>query len=322
MPARNAARHPAAQGDGPPAGGPQATHQRTRRGTRRAEARRRAQLPALVVRPEGAAQVALLGPAQLRQIAAACAADGFRREERAVSAHDAVSRARDAAVGGRALPARGPAAGLGASIRCRGSRSTLQSADAACWSSISPIPIACSRSRPCSSDLKQRKVSLVTAWPGDAPQRREGARRRRPTKADVFAVRLPTLLVANKADLLAHADDRPGGARRTRGTALPDAARLGRDGAGARRARRRGCGRRWASCASTPRRQASPRCTTGRSRLRRGEQTVGDVARLVHRDMAKTLKYARVWGLSVVAEGQHVGRDHALADRDVVELHT
>jgi ribosome-interacting GTPase 1 len=29
-----------------------------------------------------------------------------------------------------------------------------------------------------------------------------------------------------------------------------------------------------------------------------------------------------VWGPSVVAEGQHVGRDHVLADRDVVELHT
>ena len=56
--------------------------------------------------------------------------------------------------------------------------------------------------------------------------------------------------------------------------------------------------------------------------LRHGEQTVGDVARLVHRGLASTLKYARVWGRSVVAEGQHVGREHVLADRDVVELHT
>ena len=56
--------------------------------------------------------------------------------------------------------------------------------------------------------------------------------------------------------------------------------------------------------------------------LRRGEQTVGGVARLVHREMAKSLKYARVWGRSVVAEGQHVGRDHVLADRDLGELPT
>jgi uncharacterized protein len=55
--------------------------------------------------------------------------------------------------------------------------------------------------------------------------------------------------------------------------------------------------------------------------LRHGEQTVADVARLVHREMARTLKYARVWGTSVAADGQHVGRDHVLADRDVVELH-
>ena len=54
--------------------------------------------------------------------------------------------------------------------------------------------------------------------------------------------------------------------------------------------------------------------------LRRG-QTVEDVARLVHKDLARSLKYARVWGKSGF-DGQHVGRDHLLADGDVVELHT
>jgi len=56
--------------------------------------------------------------------------------------------------------------------------------------------------------------------------------------------------------------------------------------------------------------------------LRMGEQTVADAARLVHREMARTLKYARVWGSSVAADGQHVGRDHRLADGDTLELHT
>jgi len=55
--------------------------------------------------------------------------------------------------------------------------------------------------------------------------------------------------------------------------------------------------------------------------LRAGEQTVADAARLVHRDMERTLKYARVWGRSVTADGQHVGREHCLADGDVLELH-
>jgi len=54
--------------------------------------------------------------------------------------------------------------------------------------------------------------------------------------------------------------------------------------------------------------------------LRRG-QTVADVARLVHRDLVRTLRYARVWGQSGF-DGQQVGPEHAVADGDVVELHT
>jgi ribosome-interacting GTPase 1 len=54
--------------------------------------------------------------------------------------------------------------------------------------------------------------------------------------------------------------------------------------------------------------------------VRRG-QTVSDVARLVHRDIAASLKYARVWGEESF-DGQQVGRDHVVADGDVIELHT
>jgi len=53
----------------------------------------------------------------------------------------------------------------------------------------------------------------------------------------------------------------------------------------------------------------------------RAGQTVEDVARLVHRDLPRTLRYARVWGKSGF-DGQHVGREHRLDDGDVVELHT
>jgi ribosome-interacting GTPase 1 len=48
--------------------------------------------------------------------------------------------------------------------------------------------------------------------------------------------------------------------------------------------------------------------------------TVLDLARLVHRDLEHSLKFARVWG-SGVFDGQTVGRDHILQDADVVELH-
>ena len=45
-----------------------------------------------------------------------------------------------------------------------------------------------------------------------------------------------------------------------------------------------------------------------------------DLAVKVHRDLAKTLKHAKVWGIAA-QDGQTVGREHPLADRDVVELH-
>ena len=48
--------------------------------------------------------------------------------------------------------------------------------------------------------------------------------------------------------------------------------------------------------------------------------TVEDLAGKVHRDLLDGLKYAKVWGESA-HDGQTVGREHVLADRDLVELH-
>jgi hypothetical protein len=41
----------------------------------------------------------------------------------------------------------------------------------------------------------------------------------------------------------------------------------------------------------------------------------------VHRDFTETLKSARIWGTGVF-DGQTVGREHILHDKDVVELHS
>lgn len=49
--------------------------------------------------------------------------------------------------------------------------------------------------------------------------------------------------------------------------------------------------------------------------------TVAELAGKVHRDLEDAVKSARVWG-SGVHDGQTVGRDHVLNDKDVVELHT
>jgi uncharacterized protein len=48
--------------------------------------------------------------------------------------------------------------------------------------------------------------------------------------------------------------------------------------------------------------------------------TVVDVADTVHHDLAASLAGARVWGPSARFDGQRVGREHEVADGDVVEI--
>jgi ribosome-interacting GTPase 1 len=49
--------------------------------------------------------------------------------------------------------------------------------------------------------------------------------------------------------------------------------------------------------------------------------TVEDVAHLVHKDVAASLRFARLWG-SGKFDGQQVGKDHPVNDGDIVELHS
>jgi uncharacterized protein len=54
--------------------------------------------------------------------------------------------------------------------------------------------------------------------------------------------------------------------------------------------------------------------------LKRGG-TLLDVAELVHRDLAATFKYARVWGAAVLSPGAQMKADYVVHDKDVVEIH-
>jgi uncharacterized protein len=49
--------------------------------------------------------------------------------------------------------------------------------------------------------------------------------------------------------------------------------------------------------------------------------SVEALAERIHNDLAASLKFAKVWG-SGLHDGQSVGKDHILAEQDVVELHT
>ena len=48
--------------------------------------------------------------------------------------------------------------------------------------------------------------------------------------------------------------------------------------------------------------------------------TVQELAEIIHRDLAKNMKYARVWGRSVKIQGQRVGPEFVLDDGDLVEI--
>ena len=136
--------------------------------------------------------------------------------------------------------------------------------------------------------------------------------------ADPFALRLPTLLLANKADRLADADAELRAFLELTGLRYPALAVSATAG--------RGLGEigPWLfnHLGIVRVYTRAPGRAPDRDRpfiLRRGH-TVEDVARLVHKDMARSLRYARVWAKSGF-DGQQVGREHPVADGDVIELH-
>jgi hypothetical protein len=53
--------------------------------------------------------------------------------------------------------------------------------------------------------------------------------------------------------------------------------------------------------------------------LKRGSSVL-DMAKAVHMDFARKLKYARIWSKAKY-QGQMVNRDHILEDEDIIELH-
>jgi ribosome-interacting GTPase 1 len=201
---------------------------------------------------------------------------------------------------------------------------TLQTADACLLVVDLADPDCLQHVASVQEELARRRTSLVTRWPGEAgaatADPAAGAHGAAPPEDDVFALRLPTLLLANKADLLDHADtdlevlaelEEPHFP--TRLVSALTGAGLGDLGGWLWRAL--GLVRVYTKAPGRPAERERP------FTLRAGEQTVADAARLVHRDLARTLRFARVWGQSVTADGQHVGREHRLADGDVLELH-
>jgi ribosome-interacting GTPase 1 len=175
--------------------------------------------------------------------------------------------------------------------------------------------------------LDQKKVTLDEEWTGaragdaaaGAAGGEDGERAERDDDEvpDPFRVHLPTLLVANKSDL----DPDPDEVRVLEdllGVRFPAVAVSAETGAGLEEIGPLlfgglGIVRVYTKAPGRPADTKRP------FTVRRGD-TVLDVARLVHKDIAASLKFARLWG-SGQFDGQQVGADHQMADGDIVELH-
>jgi ribosome-interacting GTPase 1 len=273
--------------------------------------------PALVIRPEGAAQVALLGAPNAGKslLHDRLTGSGARSGPYPFTTQypePGMLRWQDVHFQLVDLPA------IDAGHPVPWLTSTLQSADACLLVVDLADPDCVQQVTAVQEELARRKVSLVTRWPADAAG--EAAEPALANEEDVFALRLPTLLLANKADLLDHADTDLEVLAELEEPHFPALLVSAQTGVGLGELgewlwRQLGLVRVYTKAPGKPAERDRP------FTLRAGEHTVEDAARLVHRDMARTLKYARVWGRSVTADGQHVGREHRLADGDVLELH-
>ena len=270
--------------------------------------------PALVIRPEGAAQLALIGPPNAGKSALHVRLTGSNAhvapypfttqypEPGMMSYEDIHFELVD-------LPAIAPEHPI------PWIAGTLQTADACLLIVDLAEPSCVEQAQAVHAVLRGKRVSLTERWDaaGDSSAITEDR------DDDPFAMRLPTLMVANKADQITHIDAELEVFRELTGLNYPALAVSATTGHGLGDIGPWLFGHLGVVRVYTK----TPGHPADRNRpftLRRG-QTVDDVARLVHKDVARALRYARVWGKSGF-DGQQVGREHTVADGDIVELHT
>jgi len=163
--------------------------------------------------------------------------------------------------------------------------------------------------------LEDKKITLTEHWPaGSSPDMDEDDESQ---ALDPFRRYLPTLLVVNKIDLDHDAEDIVV-FRELTGIRFPTVAvsaetGMQLDAIGRFLFEQLCIVRVYTKSPGRPPEMDRP------FTLRAGASVL-DVAQLVHKDIAGSLRYARAWG-DQVFDGQQVGPEHVLADRDVVELH-
>jgi ribosome-interacting GTPase 1 len=163
---------------------------------------------------------------------------------------------------------------------------------------LEQVPTVCDQ-------LTGKKIHLIAQWPGFGDsQAADHAAEPEDELRDPFHIELPTLVIANKIDLCEASED-VSVLKELLDVDFPILAMSAQTLQGARVYTK------------------SPGKSAEKDKpftLRKG-QTVADVARLVHKDVASTLRYARLWGGGRFA-GQQVGPQHEVSDGDVLELHS
>jgi ribosome-interacting GTPase 1 len=163
--------------------------------------------------------------------------------------------------------------------------------------------------------LAEKRVTLTDRWePGVSETEVDEV-----LWDDPFAVRLPTLLVVTKADQLQAPQEELQVFQELTGLNYPAMEVSATTGRGLEQIgpwlfRELGIVRVYTKAPGRP-------PDLGRPFTVRHGQTVRTLAMLVHRDIAGALKHARLWS-GDQSKGQQVGRDHPLSDGDIVELHT
>jgi ribosome-interacting GTPase 1 len=162
--------------------------------------------------------------------------------------------------------------------------------------------------------LAERKVVLTAGWPGDSSSPRLSVDH----EGDPFTIRLPTLLLVNKADQIDDPSTEVGIFEDLTELHYPWFAVSATTGEGLDQIGpwifdRLGVIRVYTKAPGKP-----PDLDRPYTIRRHG--TVLQVAELVHRELAASLKFARLWRTGVF-DGQHVGGEHNVQDGDVVELH-
>jgi ribosome-interacting GTPase 1 len=194
----------------------------------------------------------------------------------------------------------------------------LQTADAACLVVDLSDPACAEQLLALRDELAKRKITLIEAWPGlDQPSAQGPAASEDAEIPDPFRTHLPTVLVANKSDLDPDPEE-VNVLEELTGVRFPAITTSAHSGQGADQLasflfRALGIARVYTKVPGKPADRTRP------FTVRRGESVL-DVARLVHQDVARTLKFARLWG-SGAFDGQQVGPEHRVRDGDVLELH-